>query len=67
MIIIIGTIFFELLFLLLYRQSKLKYEKIKSTGRVYDITHTYNWNQFFKVIAICLPLLAFWVYRDLFM
>jgi len=65
MVIIGVTLFFELFFLALYKKTQFKYEKIRGTGRVHDIAYVQNWNQFYKVILICIPIAVFLICKGL--
>jgi hypothetical protein len=51
------ALFFEILFLLLYRNTYSRYKKIRHTGRLHEINYTKNWVQFFKILLIFLPVL----------
>jgi hypothetical protein len=50
--------FFEILFFILYRNTRKRLERLKGSGRMYEIVHTKHWEQFFKIIVIFLPILA---------
>jgi hypothetical protein len=58
------AIFFEMLFLLLYRNARRRYKKLKGTGRIHEIAYTKNWEQFFKILLISLPILLLLFVND---
>jgi len=64
-ILISGSIILEMLFLYFYVNTQLKFKKLIGTGRMYDIDHTRHLSQLYKILIICLPVIAFLI-KDLF-
>jgi len=55
-------VFSEFISFLFYNRFKLRYKKLKGTGRVTDIEIAHNWQTFFKVAIIAIPLLLLYFF-----
>lgn len=55
-------VFSEFISFLFYNRYKVKKEKLKGTGRMTDIEIAHNWQTFFKVAIIAIPLLLLYFF-----
>jgi hypothetical protein len=44
---------------LLYKKTKLRLKKLSGTGRVVDIEVAYNWQAFFRLAMVAVPVLLY--------
>lgn len=61
-VILIGlAVFSELVSFLFYNRYKLRFQKLKGTGRVTDIEIAHSWQRFFGFALLAIPCLVYYV------